>query len=136
MRLGCCQYVMLPALRRRRNDRGAPSWAGQPDEVATLLDMTAEEIQAARLAGNSLAEIAASKKVTVDELVETILTAKKDNLAELVADGKLTKAEAGLMIERMETQVRTMVERTSTGPMRGRGQGMRGGGRGFNGFNR
>ena len=34
--------------------RGKPAWAGQPDEVATLLGMKAEDIQAARQAGKSL----------------------------------------------------------------------------------
>ena len=41
--------------------RGKPAWAGQPDAVAELLDMKAEEIQAERLAGKSLLQIAASK---------------------------------------------------------------------------
>ena len=44
--------------------RGAPAWAGQPEEVAALLGMTDEEIQAERLAGKSLAQIAAGKKAS------------------------------------------------------------------------
>ena len=34
--------------------RGKPAWAGQPDEVATLLGMSAEDIQTERQAGKSL----------------------------------------------------------------------------------
>jgi hypothetical protein len=107
--------------------RGAPAWAGQPDEVATLLDMSAEDIQAERLAGKSLVQIAADKNPTVseDELISTILEAKKADLAKLVADGKLTEAQMTLMVEHMQTQVKTMVERVSTGPAFGQGQGMR-----------
>ena len=41
----------------------------------------------------------------------------------LVADGKLTQAQMDLMVEQMQTQVKTMVERTTVGPMQGR-QGM------------
>ena len=63
--------------------RGAPAWAGQPDEVATLLGMTAEEIQADRLAGKSLAQIAASKNISEDALISTILAAKQADLAAL-----------------------------------------------------
>jgi hypothetical protein len=105
--------------------RGAPAWAGQPEEVATLLDMTAEQIQAERLAGKSLAQIAASKNppVSEDKLISTIIEAKTIDLAALVTAGKLTQAQMDLMVEHMQTQVKTMVERTTVGPMQGR-QGM------------
>ena len=103
--------------------RGKPAWAGQPDEVATLLGMTAAEIQTARQAGKSLVVIADGKGVGEDKLISTILDAKKADLAALVTDGKLTEAQAALMVEHMQTQVKTMVERTTVGPMQGR-QGM------------
>jgi hypothetical protein len=104
--------------------RGAPAWAGQPDEVAKLLGMTTAEIQTARQAGTSLVKIAESKNIDEDKLISTILDAKKAILTGLVADGKLTQAQMNLMVERMQTQVKTMVERTTVGPMQGRGQGM------------
>ena len=103
--------------------RGKPAWAGQPDEVATLLGMTAAEIQTARQAGKSLVVIADSKGVGEDKLISTILDAKKADLAKLVDEGKLTQVQADLMVEHMQTQVKTMVERTTVGPMQGR-QGM------------
>jgi hypothetical protein len=103
--------------------RGKPAWAGQPDEVAELLDMKAEDIQAQRQAGTSLADIAKSKNVSPEKLISTILEAKKDELAKLVDEGKLTQVQADLMVEHMQTQVKTMVERTTVGPMQGR-QGM------------
>jgi hypothetical protein len=105
--------------------RGKPAWAGQPDAVAELLDMKAEDIQAERLAGKSLLQIAASKTppVSKEKLISTILDAKKTILTGLVADGKLTQAQMDLMVEHMQTQVKTMVERTTVGPMQGR-QGM------------
>jgi hypothetical protein len=105
--------------------RGAPAWAGQPDAVAELLDMKAEDIQAERLAGKSLLQIAASKNppVSEDELISTILEAKKTVLTGLVADRKLTQAQMDLMVEHMQAQVKTMVERKTVGPMQDR-QGM------------
>jgi hypothetical protein len=115
---------------------GRPAWAGQPDEVATLLGLTAEQIQAERQAGKSLAQIAQAQGVSTDKLVETILSAKKAALQQAVTDGKLTQAQADLMVERMTAQVKVMVERTTTGPMGGRGMmggGMRGQGRGMMG---
>ena len=103
--------------------RGKPAWAGQPDAVATLLGMEAKDIQAQRQAGTSLVDIAKSKNVSEEKLISTILEAKEDILAGLVADGKLTQAQMDLMVEHMQTQVKTMVERTTVGPMQGR-QGM------------
>jgi hypothetical protein len=121
-----------PGAMMQRHAAGRPAWAGQPDAVATLLGMTAEQIHAERQAGKSLAQIAESKSVGVDTLVETILSAKKTALQQAVLDGKLTQAQADLMVERMTAQVKVMVERTTTGPMGGRGMmgGMRGQGRG------
>ena len=95
---------------------GAPAWAGQPEEVETLLGMTDEQIHAERLAGKSLAQIAASKDISEDTLISTILDAKKADLAGLVADGKLTQAQMDLMVGHMQTQVKIMVERINVGP--------------------
>ena len=102
--------------------RGAPEWAGQPEEVEKLLGMTDEQIQAERLAGKSLAQIAANKDISADKLISTILDAKKADLAKLVTQGKLTQAQMDLMVQRMQTQVKTMVERTNVGPAFAQGQ--------------
>jgi len=112
--------------------RGAPEWAGQPDEVATLLGMTQAQIQAERQSGKSLVQIASPKGIGEDQLISTILEAKKADLAKLVAAGTLTQAQMDYMVQRMQTQVKVMVERTSVGPAFGQarpgmGQGMRGG---------
>jgi hypothetical protein len=104
--------------------RGKPAWAGQPEEVATLLGMSAEDIQAERLAGKSLVQIADSKNppISEDKLISTIFDAKKADMAALVADGKLTQAQMDLMVEHMQTQIKIMVERTSVGPAFDKGQ--------------
>lgn len=116
--------------------RGAPEWAGESEAVEALLGMTAEQLHAERLAGKSLAQIAASKGLSEETLIQTILDAKKAELAKLVADGKLTQAQMDLMVERMQTQIKAMVERTGVGPAFGQGQARPGmgfrGGRGAN----
>jgi len=113
--------------------RGATAWAGQPEEVEALLGMTEEQIHTERLAGKSLAQIAASKNVSADKLVITILEAKKADLAKLVAEGKLTQAQMEFMVDHMQTQVKTMVERKSVGPASGQGQARPGMGQGMRG---
>jgi hypothetical protein len=114
--------------------RGAPEWAGEQDAVAELLGMTEDDIQAQRLEGKSLVQMAAAKNVNEDALISAMLGARKDALAKLVADGKLTQAQAELMVENMTARVKTMVERTDAGPAFSRGgtgmnmgRGMRGG---------
>jgi len=97
--------------------RGMPDWAGMDDAAEKLLGMTAEQIQAERLAGKSLVEIAKAKGVSEDALIKAILDEHKASLAKLVADGKLTQAQADLMTTRMQEQVKLMVERAGTGPM-------------------
>jgi len=115
--------------------RGAPDWAGLPDEVAVWLGLSQDEIHDARLNGQSLAEIAVAQGKTKQSLIDTILAAKK---AKLVADSRLTQEQAELMIQNMTARVTTMVEREDVGPAfgqggargmmgQGAGQGMRGG---------
>jgi hypothetical protein len=113
---------------------GRPEWAGEQGAVAGLLGMTEEQIQAQRQAGNSLLQIASTKNVSEDTLISTILGAKKETLAKLVGEGKLTSEQSDLMIQNMTDRVKTMVERTGVGPASGQGgargmmgQGARGG---------
>jgi hypothetical protein len=110
-----------------RGGRGMPEWAGMDDAAEKLLGMTQAEIQAARLAGKSLVELAQTKGVSKDALIRAILDEHKADLAKLVVDGKMTQAQADAMISRMQEQVKLMVERTGTGPMwqnqPGQGQG-------------
>jgi hypothetical protein len=94
---------------------------GMEEEVLTLLNMTSEQVIAERQAGKSLVQIAQTKNVTEDQLVSAILAAKKAELDELVADGKLTQARADLMLENMEQAVTQAVNRTTAGPQWGNG---------------
>jgi len=100
-----------------RGGRGMPEWAGMDDAAEKVLGMTQAEIQAQRLAGKSLAELAQAKGVSQDALIKAILDEHKVDLAKLVADGKMTQAQADAMVNRMQEQVKLMVERTGTGPM-------------------
>lgn len=88
---------------------------GIEDEVLTLLGMTREQIATERQGGKSLAEIAAAKSVSRDTLISTILAAKKADLDKLLADGKLTQAQADTMYQNMQQTVLQMVDSTTTG---------------------
>ena len=89
---------------------------GMEDEVLTLLGMTREQVATERQAGKSLVQIAATKGINEQQLVKTILDAKKADLDALVKSGKLTQAQADQMYQNMQQQVPQAVNRTTTGP--------------------
>ena len=115
---GTCPYCSAPGSTRwSGGGRGMPEWAGADQAAEKLLGMTAEEIQAERVAGKLLVEIAQGKGISEDALIAAIMEAKKAQLADLVKTGKLTQAQADAMLVHMQDQVKVMVERTVTGPM-------------------
>jgi hypothetical protein len=95
---------------------------GMEQEVLDLLHMTSEQVAVERQAGKSLVQIAQAKGVTEQQLVNTILAAKRADLDKLVRDGKLTQAQADLMYTNMQQTVAQAVNRTGVGSMRGNGQ--------------
>lgn len=114
--------------------------------IAQLLGMTADQIQAERLAGKSLAQIAEAKGVTKDTLVNTMVGSRKALLDERVKAGTLTQAQADTALATMKARISQSVDRTQVGPNRpadgqglglafGRGQmGMQAGPRDGTGF--
>ena len=111
--------------------RGAPEWAGDNDNAASILGLTVEQLQAERLSGKSLAAIASGKGITEDTLIAKLLQARTANVNELLTAGKITQAQADYMLSNMAEHVKVMVERTNVGrpsfagqsPMAGMGRG-------------
>jgi hypothetical protein len=113
-------------LQIRGGFRGGPAWGGDAslEVVAKLTGLTEAEIQIQRQAGQSLAAIAKAKGVTEDALLKAILVEKKSVLDAQVKAGTLTQVQADAIWANMQEQVKTAVERTTTGPQQGRGNGM------------
>ena len=95
--------------------RGAPEWAGDNDDAASILGLTVEQLQAERLAGKSLVQIAASKGIDEDALIAKLLEARKATVNELLTAGKITQAQADYMLSNMAEHVKLLVERTNVG---------------------
>jgi hypothetical protein len=68
--------------------------------VAGVLGLTTEELEAAQAAGKRLPEIAEEQGVTVGEIEAALQSAFADALAQAVADGTLTQAQADQLLER------------------------------------
>ncbi len=85
------------------------------DTFSKLLGMTPAEIQAERIQGKSLAQIAEGKGVTEEKLIQEAMAARKDQIDQWVKDGKMTQTQADYMLSQMETRIKASVERTTVG---------------------
>jgi hypothetical protein len=103
---------------------------GMDDVITRLLGMTEEQIQEQRQAGKSLVQIAATKNVKEDALIKAILADRKTDLDKLVADKKISQAQADLMLTQMNDRIKIMVNRTTVGPPDWAGSGTGVGGMG------
>ncbi|MCL4531858.1 MAG: hypothetical protein M1582_01465 [Actinobacteria bacterium] len=93
--------------------------------ISTLLGMSADQIRAERLAGKSLAQIAADKGVSKDALVNAMVQSHQSILDARVKAGTLTQAQADAALATMKTRVSQSVDRTEVGPNRpADGQGL------------
>ena len=94
------------------------------DAAALALGLTADELRTELQAGKSLATVAQDKGVTLDSLVAALVEDEKKELADAVASGRLTQAQADERAGRVDERVRTMVERVpGQHPERGKGPG-------------
>jgi hypothetical protein len=93
------------------------------DAAADYIGIGEAALATARHDGKSLAQIAVAHGKTVAGLEQAMITAFKANLGKAVAAGKLTQAQAAQALATFESRVPTLVNRTATGPLYGRGGG-------------
>ncbi len=100
----------LPARRPGgpHGHRGGPRGLGT---AATTLGMTVEELRTALQGGHSLADVARSKMVTRDRLVGSLVDAANTHLAEDVAAGRLTQAQADTRAAELTARIGEQVDR-------------------------
>jgi hypothetical protein len=93
--------------------------------AATALGMTEAELRTELEAGKSIAQVAETKNVDLQVVVDALIAKHKAHIAEHVAEGKLTQAEADEKLANLEARVTEMVNKTGL-PMKG-GPGGKGG---------
>ena len=79
------------------------------EAAATALGMTSAELKAQLQSGKSLAEIATSKGVAVQKVIDAIVADVKAEIAEKVTDGKLTQAQADTILKDVTVRVTAAV---------------------------
>lgn len=119
------RVVRTASIKHRRGEHLANT------AVAAALGMTSEEVKTELRAGKSLADIATSKGIEVQTVIDAIVANMTAKLAEKVTDGTLTQTQADAMATRITDRVTVMVngERPHrSGPaMRGGKHGKHGG---------
>ena len=110
----------VPGEGGERGPRGQRGFRNS-ETVTETLGLTADELQEARAAGQSLADVATAQGVDVDTLVQAIVDDVEEHLAEHVVEGELTQEEADEKLAGAEERV---TERVNTAP--GEGDGERG----------
>lgn len=93
--------------------------------VVDLTGLSVTDIRAQRLEGKSLADIAESKGVSEQTVIDKVVTDRTAVLDQLKADGKITEAQYQTCITNMQDRIKTNVERTTVGRANGQaGKGM------------
>ena len=100
--------------------------------VATVLKLTEAELKAQLDSGKSLADVAKAQNVNVTAVIEVIVADVKAHIAEEVASGELTQAQADAKLAEVTTKVTEMVNSvrpagTGEGKHGGMGHGGKGG---------
>lgn len=90
--------------------------AGPDDAITKLLGMTREQIQEQRQAGKSLVQIAATKNVSEETLINAIIADKQVVIQKLVAAGTIVQSQADQSLAQMKERVKLAVNRTTVGP--------------------
>lgn len=95
------------------------------EAAATALGMTADELRTELQSGDSIADVAGEKGVAVQTVIDALVAEAKTHLAEEVASGEHTQAEADAKLADITERITAMVngEMPTGGPRGGhRGQ--------------
>ncbi len=98
-----------------------PAWCGGGqgfvwwDAVSKLLSLTPAEIQAQLQEGKTLVQIAVTKGVSENALVDAIIAPHREIMQERLGAGIMTQAQYNQMLQWMEQRIREAVNQTSIG---------------------
>ena len=93
----------------------------RPDVVAKVLGITETELHTQLRAGKTLAQIAAAKGISKATLIDDLVQAAEERLAQAVTDGKLSQAQADVLKGTLKARVTEKVDRVGRGPGRDHG---------------
>lgn len=113
--------VGMPSAEKMQHE-GKNGHGKNVEEVAAILKLTKEELRTQVDSGKTLAQIATAQKVDIKLVINSIVANIKTYIAEELASGEITQAEADKKLANVTTKVTEMVNNVR--PARGeRGQG-------------
>jgi hypothetical protein len=122
------QGIAAPAAALTQHGGGPKGGMGrggmQLATVATALSMTEADLRTELQAGKSVADVAASKNVSLDTLVNAVVTAEQTRLQQAVTAGQLTQAQADTLLSNIKL---TLPSQLQTKMVAGLGRGFDGG---------
>ncbi len=107
-----------------RHGPGRHALRGGLAAAARAIGISKEELRTAVRNGRSIAEVAQSKGVDVQKVIDAIVAEAKDRLAAKVQSGALSQARADQKLANLSQRVTNFVNRTGA-PRHGRGPGPR-----------
>lgn len=105
-------------------------FGGVAAELSKLLGLSPEQIAEKRQAGESLADIAKDRGVSEDQVIDTMINARKKILDERVKAGIITQEQENAILDRMRTNMSARIKDPAIGPGAGGCGGCIGGGPG------
>jgi hypothetical protein len=109
-----------------RNMAGMGMAGSMKEVISEALGITVDEYQEARQEGLSIADLAEQKGVKAEELGQLMIESRKIQLEQLVKEGKLTKEQMDIMLEKNKSMMERAIERDGNGPMQECGMGQKG----------
>lgn len=83
--------------------------AGPVAEAAEAIGIEPSELLAELRDGRTIAEVAEANGVPADDVIDAVVAAERDRLAQLVDDGRFTQAEADELVDGLEDRVTDLV---------------------------
>jgi hypothetical protein len=92
------------------------------EAASAALGMTPEDVRTALQGGSTLADLAKAKNVALQKVVDAIVVDEKAEVAQAVADGKLTQTQADALLAKVVEHVTAIVNGEHPVPPMGRGR--------------
>jgi hypothetical protein len=100
----------LVSAREAHGGHGSGEAKGARSEVlAQALGMSADDLRTAVESGKTIAQIAADQNVNIQVVIDALTAQATTHLAEKVASGEMTQAEADVKLAELETRITDMV---------------------------
>lgn len=105
-----------------RGDHGPGDHAADLDAAAKALGMSTSDLQTALQGGQTLAQVATSKGVDVQTVIDALVAQEKSELDQRVAAGSMTQAQADQHLADATTRITDMVDNGRPGGPGGPGR--------------